>query len=220
MEKIKGVIFDMDGLIIDTEKWLQKYYIKAGKTLGFDIKPEYVLAIRSLSAEYAEPLLKRLMGNDFDYNKVKSLRKVYMNEHIQKYGIEKKKGIDELLQYIKHSNLKCAVATATAPDRTEEYLKKIGIYNYFNKIVCATTVKHGKPQPDVYIEASKALDIPPQNCLALEDSPNGVLSAYRAGCITVMVPDLTQPDEETQKIIYSKADSLLDVIDIIKNINQ
>lgn len=218
MEKIKGVIFDMDGLIVDTEKYLQKYYIKAGKNLGFDIKPEYILAIRSLSSEYAESFLKKFMGNDFDYDKVKSLRRTYMNEHIQKYGIEKKKGIDELLQYIKHSNLKCAVATASAPDRTEEYLKKIGIYDYFDKIVCATTVKHGKPHPDVYIEASKALDIPPRNCLALEDSPNGVLSAYRAGCITVMVPDLTQPDEETQKIIYSKADSLLDVIDIIKKV--
>ena len=80
-------------------------------------------------------------------------------------------------------------------------------------------VAHGKPQPDIYIEASKRLELEPKECIALEDSPNGILSAYRAGCVPVMVPDLTQPDEETAKIIYSKADDLSQVIDIINTLN-
>lgn len=209
----------MDGLIIDTEKWLQKYYLQASEELGCPMKPEDVLEIRSLSAEYAIPKLKKLVGENFDYYGVKELRKKYMSNHIQKYGIEKKKGIDELLQYIKSNNLKCAVATATAPDRTEEYLKKLNIYNYFDEVVCAAMVEHGKPQPDIYIEAARRICLQPQNCLALEDSPNGILSAYRAGCVAVMVPDLTQPDEETSKIIYAKADDLTQVIDIIENLN-
>lgn len=219
MKKIKGVIFDMDGLIIDTEKWLQKYYVQASCELGCPMKPEDVLEIRSLSAEYAIPKLKELVGEHFDYYGVKELRKKYMSEHIEKYGIEKKKGIDELLQYIKSNNLKCAVATATAPDRTEEYLTKLNIYSYFDEVVCAAMVKHGKPQPDIYIEASKRLGLPPENCIALEDSPNGVLSAYRAGCVAVMVPDLTQPDEETSRLIYAKADDLSKVIGIIDSLN-
>lgn len=216
---IKGIIFDMDGLIIDTEKWLQKYYVKSAIELGYDMKPEYVLQIRSLPAEYAIPLLKKLVGDNYDYYAVKELRKKYMSEHIEKYGIEKKKGIDELLEFIKAKGLKCAVATATPPDRTEEYLTKLNIYHYFDKVVTASMVAHGKPQPDIYLEASKRLELPPENCIALEDSPNGILSAYRAGCVPVMVPDLTQPDEETAKIIYSKADDLSQVIGIINKLN-
>ena len=80
-------------------------------------------------------------------------------------------------------------------------------------------VEKGKPEPDIYIEAAKRLGLPESSCIALEDSPNGVLSAYRAGCVTVMVPDLTQPDDSTAQIIYTKADSLSDVIDIIEKIN-
>lgn len=219
MKKIKGVIFDMDGLIIDTEKWLQKYYIQASYELGCPMKPKDVLEIRSLSVEYAIPKLKKLVGEHFDYYGVKELRKKYMSEHIEKYGIEKKKGIDELLQYIKSNNLKCAVATATAPDRTEEYLTKLNIYSFFDEIVCAAMVKHGKPQPDIYIEAARRLGLPPENCIALEDSPNGILSAYHAGCVAIMVPDLTQPDEETSRLIYAKADDLSKVIGIVERLN-
>ena len=98
-------------------------------------------------------------------------------------------------------------------------MAKLNILEYFDQIVCASMVKHGKPQPDIYIEAAHRLSLEPEQCVALEDSPNGVLAAVRAGCVTVMVPDLTQPDEETAKIIYKKADDLSQVIDIIKDIN-
>lgn len=216
---IKGIIFDMDGLIIDTEKWLQKYYVKSAIELGYNMKPEYVLQIRSLPSEYAIPLLKNLVGDDYDHYAVRELRRKYMDEHIKKYGIEKKKGIDELLQFIKAKDLKCAVATATPPDKAREYLTKLNIYHYFDKAISASMVAHGKPQPDIYLEAAKELELPPESCIALEDSPNGILSAYRAGCVPVMVPDLTQPDGDTAKIIYSKADDLSQVIDIINKLN-
>ena len=203
MKKIDGIIFDMDGVITDTEKWLQRYYLKAAEELGFTkIKAEHILEIRSLPAEIAEKKMKSLVCDDFE-----------------KYGLEKKKGIDELLRYIKKKGLKCSVATATPAERTKEYLTRLGIISYFDEIVCADMVEKGKPEPDIYIEAAKRLGLPEASCIALEDSPNGVLSAYRAGCVTVMVPDLTQPDEKTSELIYAKADSLLDVIDIISKIN-
>ncbi len=220
MKKIDGIIFDMDGVITDTEKWLQRYYLKAAEELGFTkIKAEHILEIRSLPAEIAEKKMKSLVCDDFDFYAVRELRKKYMSEHIEKYGLEKKKGIDELLRYIKKKGLKCSVATATPAERTKEYLTRLGIISYFDEIVCADMVEKGKPEPDIYIEAAKRLGLPEASCIALEDSPNGVLSAYRAGCVTVMVPDLTQPDEKTSELIYAKADSLLDVIDIISKIN-
>lgn len=217
--KIKGVIFDMDGVIIDTEKWLQKFWVKSANELGYPMKPEHVLEIRSLPSQYAIPKLKAMVCSNFDYDAVKELRKKYMSEHIAKNGIEKKKGIDQLLRYIKDNDLLCAVATATAPDRTREYLSSLNILDYFDQIVCASMVANGKPAPDIYIEASNRLGLSTSSCIALEDSPNGVLSAYRAGCVTVMVPDLTQPTEEDKKHIYTHADDLTQVIDIINSIN-
>lgn len=213
---IKGIIFDMDGVIIDTEKWYQKYWVKAANDMGYPMKNEHVLQIRSLDAKFAEPLLKEIVCNDFDFFAVREKRKEYMAQHIKKYGIEKKKGIDELLKYIKNNNIKCAVATATPPDRTTQYLRNLNLYKYFDNIICASMVEHGKPAPDIYLAAAKALKLPPNECIAIEDSPNGIKAAYSSGCLTVMVPDLTQPDEETEKLLYAKANDLLDVINIIE----
>ena len=131
-----------------------------------------------------------------------------MREHIAKYGIEKKPGVDEILSYLAEKNMKRAVATATDPERTKQYLTQIGIYDKFDKIVSATTVENGKPQPDVYLYACEQIGEKPEDCIAVEDSPNGILSAYRAGLSVVMVPDLTEPDEETAKMLYARIDTV------------
>lgn len=213
---IKGVIFDMDGLMLDTEKLLKRFWIKAAGEYGFDMKTEHVLGIRSLAAKYAIPKLQGIFGEDFDYQKIRSRRIELMNDYIRENGIEKKKGLDELLEYLK-GKFSIAVATATDYERTEMYLKKVGVFEYFDKIICGPMVENGKPAPDIYLKAAEELGLPPEECAALEDSPNGILSAYRAGCKPIMVPDLSQPDEETMSMLYAKADCLSDVIDILRN---
>ena len=218
MQKLKGVLFDMDGVILDTEKWLQKFYRKACKDLGFSVKPEYILSIRSLPPALAEVKMKKFVGEDFDFMAVRALRKRYMTEHIAQNGVERKKGIEELLQYIRAKGLKCAVATATAVDVAKNYLTQAGVLSYFDEIVCSAMVKHGKPEPDIYIAAAEKLKLSPNECMALEDSPNGILSASRAGCITVMVPDLTQPDDEILPLIYHTAEDLSAVIPLIEKL--
>ena len=135
-----------------------------------------------------------------------------MREHIRAHGIEKKPGVDEMLDYLHGRNIKAAVATATDPVRTKDYLTQIGVYDRFDKVVCATMVENGKPQPDIYLYACEQIGEAPGDCLAIEDSPNGVRSAVSAGIKTVMVPDLSQPDEETAGMIVAKADTLYDVI--------
>ena len=121
------------------------------------------------------------------------------------------------MEYLKANNIPAAVATATDYERTEKYLTQVGVFEYFSKIVCATMVESGKPKPDIYIYAAQQLGLAPSECLALEDSPNGVRSASSAGCVTVMVPDLTQPDAELNALIYAKANSLADVCGIIES---
>lgn len=214
--KIKGIIFDMDGLMIDTEKLLHKYWCEAANEYGYPMKIEHVLQIRSLAAKYAIPKLKEMLGEDFDYYKVRSRRMELMAEHIEKYGLEKKKGLDELLSYAKEKGYRMAVATATDYERTEKYLPSIDKFSYFDEIVCGPMVENGKPEPDIYLEAAKRLQLEPSQCFALEDSPNGILAAYRAGCNPIMVPDLDQPGGDTKKLLYGLATDLKEVISYLK----
>jgi len=212
---IKGVIFDMDGLMIDTERLLIKYWCQACIEFGYDATPEMIYPMRSLCSKYSIPKFKETFGQDFDVSKVRARRMELMNEYISKYGIEKKKGLDELLDFLKSNNIKRAVATATDYPRTEMYLKSIGVFDKFDNIVCATMVKVGKPEPYVYLQACEEIGLSPSECIALEDSPNGILSAHRAGLKPIMIPDLTQPDDDTKKLLFDCAESLDKVIDII-----
>lgn len=214
---VRAVIFDMDGLILDTEKHLVKYWCQAANEAGFPMQREHALNIRSLARKFAIPYLQGVFGEDFDYVKIRTRRMELMSEELSRTGLELKPGIKELLTYLKENDIPAAVATATDYERTKDYLTKVGIFDWFDKIVCATMVKSGKPEPDIYIYAAQQLGLEPSECMALEDSPNGVRSASSAGCVTVMVPDLTQPDEELNRLIFAKADSLADVPAIIEN---
>ncbi len=205
---IKGVIFDMDGLMLDTEKLLTRFWREAAAFYGFEMTPEHVLGIRSLAAKYAEPHLKGIFGEEFDYFAVRAKRIELMNAYIEENGIEKKKGLDILLQSLSQRGLKLAVATATDRKRAAMYLEKVGVIVFFDKIVTGDMIQNGKPKPDIYITAAKELGLPCEECLALEDSPNGIRSAFDAGCKPVMIPDLSHPDEQTRSLLFGCYPSL------------
>lgn len=216
MNQIQGVIFDMDGLMLDTEKLLAKYWMQAAQEAGFPMQLEHVLGIRSLSAVYAKPKLQGIFGKDFNYEQIRARRRELTAQHLAQYGIEKKYGLDELLSYLKNHHYQIAVATATDRQRTELYLTQLNIINYFHAFICGDMVKTGKPDPEIYLLSAKALNLSPANCLALEDSPNGILSAYRAGCKAVMIPDLSEPDEELKPYLYACLPDLSKVIDLLE----
>lgn len=214
---IKAVIFDLDGTVLDTEKLLVKYWCMAANEFGFPMEREHALTLRSLARKYAEPLLKEWFGESCDYMTVRNRRMELMSDHINKYGLETKQGIKELLVYLGENGYKRAVATATDLTRAGGYLKDVGLYDYFDCIISAHQVKNGKPKPDVYIYAVSQLGLIPEECIAVEDSPNGVFSASDAGCNTIMVPDLSEPDAELKKRLFAVCPSAIDIISIIEN---
>ena len=213
---IKAVVFDMDGLMIDTERLLVKYWMEAAHHYGYAMKAEHIIGIRSLEAKYAIPKLKAEIGNDFDYYKVRTLRIKLMADHIEQHGLDEKPGLGILLEYLKQHCYLTAVATATDPERTKRYLESLDRLKYFDRIVCASMVENGKPAPDIYLKAASELKVNPADCMALEDSPNGILSAYRAGMCPVMIPDLSQPDEELRRMLYACVDNLENVIELLE----
>lgn len=217
---LQGIIFDMDGVMIDTEKLYLRFWREAAAEMGYTMEEKHVLSIRSLAAKYAEPKLKEYFGADFNYQKIRARRKELMDSYIKEHGIETKQGVRELLVFLKEHGYKTSVATATDLERTQRYLKSVDLLQYFDKIVCASMVENGKPEPDIYLRAAKELELLPENCIALEDSPNGILSACRAGCMPVMVPDLDEPSEETKKLLFALEENLYKVIDLIKKMEE
>lgn len=213
---IKAVIFDMDGLLIDTEKHHTACWIEAAREQGFEMTMETALKLRSLGAEFAAPMLQEEFGEGLDYEKLRLIKRSLMDKRLYEIPVKLKKGAIELLSWLSEQNCKKAVATATRREKAEECLKSTGLWSYFDEVLSVTGVAHGKPMPDVYLEACKKLGEAPENCLALEDSPNGAWSAVRAGCKTVMIPDLTPVPEDLKGRLFGEAESLLNMIDMVR----
>lgn len=214
---IKGVLFDMDGVILDTEKLYTRFWCEAARALGFPMTHEMALGMRSLSHEVGERQLKAYLGDAVDYQQVRKKRIELMSAFIDENGVELKAGIGELLEFLNEKGMKKAVATSSPLDRTKEYLSQVGLVDAFDELVSGHMVEHGKPAPDIYLYAACRLGLKPEECLVLEDSPTGLLAAYRAGCIPVMVPDQDLPDEEVKGRIYGVIQDLATVQNLFSN---
>ena len=212
---IKAVIFDMDGVLIDTEKHYYAAWQQAAREAGFPFTGEHALMLRSCDAKVAQEQMKEIFGESFDYYAIRERRRELVKQRLEQYGLEKKPGIDEILAFLHEKGLKTAVATATPIELAKEHLTKIGVYELFDQVVSAKQVEKGKPAPDVYLFACEQIGRKPEECIAVEDSPNGILAAYRAGCKPVMVPDLTPPDEEIKKLLFACVQDLTGLAELV-----
>lgn len=215
INQIEGVLFDMDGIVLDTEKLYARFWQEAAVALGYPMTWEQALGMRSLSRVAGQAKLESYFGPGISIEAVRAKRIELMDRYIDENGVEAKQGIGELLDYLDEQGIPRAITTSSPLERVERYLKPLGLLERFDKICTGYDVAKGKPEPDIYLYGAASIGIAPEHCLALEDSPAGVLSAFRAGCVTVMVPDMDHPDAETQPRLHAVADSLADVISLL-----
>lgn len=206
--QIQAVLFDMDGTLIDTERYYRIFWPKALAEFGYHMTDEQALSMRSLGRPFAPARLREWFGEGLDYYAVRDMRKKLMEEALVRDGIQVKPGAEALLAFLRENEITTAVVTATDRERADKYLMQTGLSGFFDEVISAVQVEEGKPSPDVYLYACRQLGLAPERCIAVEDSPNGVLSAYRAGCPVVMVPDQTEPDEELTACLYARVNTL------------
>lgn len=212
---ISGVLFDMDGLVLDTETLYCRFWQEAAQALGFPMTRQQALSLRSLGRQDVQEKLNRWFGPDAQYDPVRNKRIQMMDAFIACHGVSPKPGIYQLLDALEARHIPAAIASSSPMDRIREYLTPLGLYHRFQAICSGYDMPRGKPAPDIYLHAAAALHLPPQECLALEDSPAGILSAYRAGCLPVLIPDQDVPGEQTQALLYAQVSSLDQVIDLL-----
>ncbi len=212
---IRGVLFDMDGLLLDTEKLYTRFWMEACHFYGFPMTLEQALKMRAANAGLSEENLHNFFGPGADYRRIRAKRIELMDAFIEEEGVETKPGILDLLDALDARGIPAAITSSAPKDRIKKHLASVNLLHRFTAICSGHDLPHGKPAPDIYLLGAAILNLPPESCLALEDSPVGILAAHRAGCVTVMVPDLDQPDPDTERLLHAKADSLLDVIGLL-----
>ena len=214
---IKAVIFDLDGTILDTEKYYRICWPKACEHFGFHMDEEMYLKLRSFGRPFVFDQFREWFGDSFNYDEVRAYRKLIYEEIVKEHGIQLKPGALNALNWLKENGILRAVATATDLERTGRYLKSVGLDGAFDKICSAADCKFGKPAPDVYLKAVEQLGLKPSECIAVEDAPNGILSASRAGLNVVFVPDQRESEPEVEHLCMTKIKTLDDLPTVIQN---
>lgn len=187
---VRGVIFDMDGLMFDTERLYTKLWWKAGMECGENFSDEFLDSFRGMNPQAVHDIFIEKIGNDFDYIRCRDLKRQYTIDYMNTEGAPLKKGLKELLRYLKQSGIKIAVATSTARYLAEIILKSGNVYDYVDVFVPGDLVERSKPYPDIFWKAAKMMELDPKNCLVLEDSIMGVQAGIAAGGYTIHIPDM------------------------------
>ncbi|WP_304942417.1 HAD family hydrolase [Vallitalea guaymasensis] len=216
---IEGIIFDMDGLMLDTESIALESWERAGKDFGYVISRELMMKAVGRTLVDTRKLLVKNLGDDFPFEEVRKVRIDYTKEFMSLNGVPMKEGLIEFLEYCRTMEIPTAVATSTNRSDAIELLEKVDIVGYFNTIVCGDEIEKGKPEPDIFLLASKKLGVNPERCIVLEDSENGILAATRANMIPIWIPDIIAESDIARENARYICDSLNEVNIIIDELN-
>lgn len=217
---VKGVIFDMDGTMFDTEHLSTVTWRLAGEKLNLDINEELIDSFRGKNPIQIKKIFLEALGEDRDFEAVKKVKHEFFEELTAEGGIPIKKGLFELMEYLKQEGIPMAVATSTPGERAEMILKRAGAYDYLSAYVYGDAVKKSKPEPDIFWKAAREIGRKPSDCLVLEDSAAGVLAGKKAGGYIIFIPDESVVSDEVKDGITAQMDNLLEVKEWIAQKNR
>ncbi len=192
----KGAIFDMDGVLFDTERIYQETWQEIAARQDITLDGSFLRAISGTNGAY----MCRVIEKYYHVPDGKDIMERCMEQVRQKLSVyvPMKKGVRDILDYFRKNDIGIAVASSSAVQQIEANLQMSGIRDYFSVIVSGLEVNQGKPEPDIFLLAAKRLHCAPEECFVFEDSENGIRAGYAAGCFTVMVPDLLEASSEIQ----------------------
>ena len=211
MKNIKAVIFDMDGILIDTERISFNAFKEVLKGYNYEMSEEFYLTMIGRNVKSIKEVMLSEYGSSFPFDEIYEKKVKIAVETIDRDGVIIKPGVHELVDYLKDNNYRIAVATSTRKERAHYLLEQIGIKDKVDYIICGDQVVNSKPDPEIFLKAAKGIGIEPQNCMVIEDSDAGILAASRAGLPGINVPDMKKPDENMKKLAFKICSSLLDV---------
>jgi HAD superfamily hydrolase (TIGR01509 family) len=203
-----AVIFDMDGLMFDTENLTIPLWEVAGKPFGYNLTREIILRTVGISGERAQQLLLEEFGSDFPYEAIRDEFRVLVSKEIEKKGVPKKPGLMYLLDRLRAANIPLGVATSTRSPRAIDLLEKAGILDRFKALTCGEDIINGKPAPDIFLLAAKKLGQPPCNCVGFEDSTAGLIGLHAAGIRSVYIKDVLDPPAEVLATVWHSCNDL------------
>ena len=211
---LDAVIFDMDGLLLDTERLQRDAMTGAGRALGYPFDDLLFERIVGIHRDGNRVTLAEHFGAEFP------LDAFYLDSDarfagLSAGGIPLRPGVVELLDHLAARGVPCGVATSTLSPRAEQHLRHVGLFDRFATVVTRSDVERPKPAPDPYLLAAERLGARPAHCLALEDSPNGIRAAAAAGMAVVMIPDILPPTAETEGLVRATLPSLADVLALL-----
>lgn len=217
---VSGIIFDMDGVLIDSERQSNEGWLWAAGQLGVDMPIWLIDSFKGAPAELCCKFFDDYYNGVIDYWEAKELRTQHVYKIRETEGIPVKKGVKDIFEYIRNNGLKCAVATSTRRESAEKTLHEIGVWDYLDAVVYGDEVEHGKPEPDIFLRAAKAIGVNPSEAVVVEDSINGIKAGYAADMRVVHIPDTIAIDDDIRKLTYMVCDDLNGLIDVVESINK
>ncbi len=211
---MKAALFDMDGLILDTESAFLRSAMIVGRDLGLKNIKDVAPLVIGVNRTVADKIFIEHYGKDGEHIHDKMLAHQY--ECMARDGIAKKVGIEEMLSYLKNKGIKLAVVSSTVSKIVEKEITEAGLIDYFDCIIGGESVVNGKPNPDIYLYACEKVGVSPCEAIGFEDSYNGVRALYAAGIRAFMIPDRLPPTDEMREKAYEICDTLLDALKIVK----
>ena len=217
---VSGIIFDMDGILIDSERQSNEGWLWAAGQLGVDMPMWLIDSFKGAPAELCCKFFDDYYKGVIDYWEAKEIRTQHVYKIRETEGIPVKKGVKDIFEYIRNNGLKCAVATSTRRESAEKTLHEIGVWDYLDAVVYGDEVERGKPEPDIFLRAAKAIGVNPSEAVVVEDSINGIKAGYAADMRVVHIPDTIAIDDDIRKLTYMVCADLNGLIDVVESINK